>query len=137
MNKKYNKFIKLNQHEIGERVKGIRSEESQREFASRFGLTQVDISRIEKGEVKPALEVLFNICIAYEKNLYWLITGKESYNEKLETPSQDILEIIDWLDKNPEAVDVFKKLISGSKQVVEAIKTIKDISLSGIPINNA
>ncbi len=57
-------------------MKGLRGAESQNDFGKKFMLTQADISRIERGDVKPTPELLFNICIFYEKDLEWLLTGE-------------------------------------------------------------
>ena len=71
-------YTEIDYKNIGERIKSLRGLKSQEDFAKDFGLSQVDVSRIERGEVKPSTEILYNICIKYEKDLAWILTGEET-----------------------------------------------------------
>jgi len=70
-------YTEIDYRSVGERIKSIRGLKSQEEFGKELGLSQVDISRIERGEVKPTPELLYNICINYGKGFPWILTGKE------------------------------------------------------------
>lgn len=69
---------KLNYADIGKRIIEIRSGLSQAEFSKIFDISQSDVSRIEKGTYKkPDIELLYKICIAFNRSIEWLLTGKE------------------------------------------------------------
>lgn len=78
-----NRYTELDYKRIGERIRELRADESQGEFARKFGLSQVDISRIERGEVKPTPELLYNICIKYARPMAWLLTGEGSMRPEM------------------------------------------------------
>lgn len=69
---------------LGERLKKIRGKESQSDFANKYGLSQADVSRLERGEVaNPSIDDLFNICINNNRNFEWLLYGDEpEYREE-------------------------------------------------------
>jgi len=69
-------YSKLDYKAIGERIKYLRGNESQAEFGRKFDRSYMDIGRVERGEVKPTVELLFNICTEYNVSLDWLLTGE-------------------------------------------------------------
>jgi DNA-binding XRE family transcriptional regulator len=62
--------------EVGNRIKIVRGTIQQTDFATLFLLKQQDISKIERGKIKPPLELLFKISIHFGISLEWLITGQ-------------------------------------------------------------
>lgn len=90
-----NTYTQLDYRRIGERIKGLRGGESQGEFAKQFNLSQVDISRIERGEVRPSPELLYNICIKYGKPVDWLLIGERN---KLSSP----VRVVKWRGMDPD-----------------------------------
>ena len=79
---------KLNFKLIGDRVKLIRGEKSQTDFATELGLSQMDISRVERGEVKHIPDFLYNIAVSYGKTLDWIIAGEERISKP--APPQEV-----------------------------------------------
>ena len=77
MNKSEKIYTEIDYRAVGERIKSLRGLKSQEDFGKQFSLAQVDISRIERGEVKPTPELLYNICINYGKDFSWILIGKE------------------------------------------------------------
>ncbi|MGE5550998.1 MAG: helix-turn-helix domain-containing protein [Bacteroidota bacterium] len=63
--------------DIGRRVRKIRGEMSQKEFAEALGTAPTYISDIERGRTKPSLELLTSIIGKYGVSIDWIITGKE------------------------------------------------------------
>lgn len=82
-----NNYSKLDYKAIGERIRYLREDESQAEFGKKFNRSYLDIGRIERGEVKPTAELLFNICIEYNVNLDWLLTGEGPMKKERATAS--------------------------------------------------
>lgn len=81
---------------LGERLKKIRGKENQSDFASKYGLSQADISRLERGEVaNPPIDGLFNICINNNRTFEWLLYGDEPEYRK------ERKEVIPGEDKQP------------------------------------
>lgn len=82
---------------IGERFREIRKmlEFNQRKFASELGISQTHISSIELGKDQPSSSLIKLVCMKYNLNEDWLVTGvgtpiKETAN--IETPENDVLE---------------------------------------------
>jgi transcriptional regulator with XRE-family HTH domain len=61
--------------EIGERVKLVRGELNQRDFADRLGVSKGSISQIEQGKAMPSGDFLLKIHSAFEVDITWLLTG--------------------------------------------------------------
>lgn len=60
---------------LGERLRTIRGEMGQAEFAARVGSSQSGISAYENGQRRPDYEVLIEICQTFDVNLEWLFMG--------------------------------------------------------------
>jgi len=74
-------YSKIDYKAIGERIKYLRGTASQSEFGRKFNRSYIDIGRVERGEVKPTVELLFNICTEYNVTFDWLITGEGPINK--------------------------------------------------------
>lgn len=64
---------------IGERVRQIRKDAklTQKDFANALGITQANISAIEKNISNPSLTLIKLICLEYNINEKWLVEGIE------------------------------------------------------------
>lgn len=71
----------LNMNEIGARIKSLREDMKQAEFANLFNLEQQDISKIETGKIKPSTELLFKISVHFKKSMEWMLTGNDEVYE--------------------------------------------------------
>ncbi len=62
---------------MNERLKAIRKELNltQKEFATKIGITNSGISRLEKGENRLTEQLALSICREYNVNYDWLMTG--------------------------------------------------------------
>jgi transcriptional regulator with XRE-family HTH domain len=72
--------------EIGERIKYIRGNLTQKEFADILNTKQNYISRYEKGERIPSLSLLIKIAELGNVSLDWLIRGSKSKVHKVKEP---------------------------------------------------
>lgn len=61
---------------VGSRIRSLRAGILQEEFASQLGISQAQLSKIERGRVAPTLEVLVALAARFGKSLDWIVTGK-------------------------------------------------------------
>jgi transcriptional regulator with XRE-family HTH domain len=76
---KRNIQIRLDPHSIGRRIREIRGLDlTQVELGKILGITQAQLSKFEKGQRLPTLEVLLKLRAFSGKPIDWIITGEES-----------------------------------------------------------
>ena len=133
MNKIFVKYTRLNFIDIGRRLKQLRGELSQSDFAGFFaGMTQADVSRFEKGKFNTKLNILFNVCEKFGCDLNWLLTGK-TYEDKMpndkngERQDAEIAFIIDYLARNPEDKNLILQLIKSKIDIKNAAAEFQKI----------
>jgi transcriptional regulator with XRE-family HTH domain len=64
--------------EIGLRIRGLRGDVRQEELALQLGVSQSQLSKIERGKVPPTLEILLGLAVRFGKSLDWIVTGHGS-----------------------------------------------------------
>jgi transcriptional regulator with XRE-family HTH domain len=63
---------------LGRRIRELRGFDMQQaDFAKMLGVSQSQLSKYERGESEPPLEVLMRLCEKYGKSLDFLVRGKE------------------------------------------------------------
>jgi transcriptional regulator with XRE-family HTH domain len=62
---------------VGLRLKSIRGEQTQADFAQKIGVSQGYLSHLERGEKEIGPEILLRISAACGKTIEWLLTGKQ------------------------------------------------------------
>ncbi|MCU1342617.1 MAG: DNA-binding protein [Candidatus Acidoferrum typicum] len=60
---------------IGSRIRALRANTRQVQFASQLGISQAQLSKVERGEVAPSLEILVLLSSKFKKTLDWIVTG--------------------------------------------------------------
>ena len=144
-------YIAIDYKELGAKIKQVRGTATQADFAKRFGITRADVSKIERGEVRPTAELLYNICLKHHLSIEWMLSGHEpsivpanSAQEELfkeeivkaepvkeepagicDTPIMEITEMVEWFRLHPEDLCLVNKLIQGKKLMQEAIKELE------------
>jgi transcriptional regulator with XRE-family HTH domain len=63
--------------DIGERIRELRGDVSQDEFAPQLGITQGQLSKIERGQAEPSVAVLVKLHERFNKTLDWLVLGRD------------------------------------------------------------
>jgi transcriptional regulator with XRE-family HTH domain len=61
---------------IGKRIRQLRKDERQQTFAPLLGITQSQLSKIERGVLAPSIEVLLRLKERFGKSVDWILTGK-------------------------------------------------------------
>jgi phage repressor protein C with HTH and peptisase S24 domain len=67
---------KIVKSETGSRIRQVRGQGSQKEFAKILGFSSSYLSEVESGKTKPSLELLMNISYITNYSLHWLVTGE-------------------------------------------------------------
>ena len=62
---------------IGRRIRELRGSERQDDFAPFLGIAQSQLSRIERGQVAPSVEVLLRLSERYRKSVDWILKGED------------------------------------------------------------
>ena len=68
---------KIDWQEVGRRIRTLRIR-PQVEVSEMLGITQGQLSRIESGESRPSIEILFAISLLYRKSMNWILTGNDT-----------------------------------------------------------
>lgn len=77
---------------IGERIRAIRGEMSQRDFAEILGVSKGVISNYETGKQNPGSLFLLNLCDYFKIEPRWILKGEgEMFDNKEINNSQDML----------------------------------------------
>ena len=61
--------------EIGLRIRGLRGDMRQEELALQLGVSQGQLSKVERGKVAPTLEILLGVATKFGKSLDWIVKG--------------------------------------------------------------
>jgi transcriptional regulator with XRE-family HTH domain len=61
--------------EIGLRIRGLRGDTRQEEFALQLGVSQGQLSKVERGKVAPSLDILLGVATKFGKSLDWIVKG--------------------------------------------------------------
>ncbi len=63
---------------IGRRLRELRGFDMQQsEMAEMLGISQSQLSKYERGESEPTLEILLRLREKYHKSVDWILTGEE------------------------------------------------------------
>jgi transcriptional regulator with XRE-family HTH domain len=60
---------------IGRRIRELRGTESQDDFAPSIGISQSQLSKIERGTLAPGVDVLLTLQEQFGKSADWILTG--------------------------------------------------------------
>ncbi len=63
---------------MGSRIRSLRGDILQQDFARQLGISQSQLSKVESGNAPPTLHVLFMLADRFGKSLDWIVTGKEN-----------------------------------------------------------
>jgi transcriptional regulator with XRE-family HTH domain len=61
---------------IGSRIRALRGDIVQQEFASQLKISQSQLSKVEGGKVAPTLQMLISLADLFGKSLDWIVTGE-------------------------------------------------------------
>ena len=61
---------------IGSRIRELRGEILQEELAAYLGISQGQLSKIERGKLGPTVEVLVRLVDKFGRSADWILTGR-------------------------------------------------------------
>ena len=61
---------------IGARIRELRGELFQEELAAYLGISQGQLSKIERGKLGPTAEILVRLAERFGKSADWILTGR-------------------------------------------------------------
>ena len=141
-------YVAIDYKALGSKIKDVRGTATQADFAKQFGITRAEVSKIERGEVRPTAELLYNICLRHHLSLEWMLSGHEpaveSGQEELfkdepvkaapvqegpppvcATPILELTEMVEWFRLHPEDLRLVNKLIQGKKLMLDSMKELE------------
>ena len=62
---------------IGSRIRALRGEMLQEELAEYLGISQGQLSKVERGQLAPTVEILVRLVKRFGKRSDWILTGSE------------------------------------------------------------
>lgn len=87
--------------EIGARLRTVRGDLSQREFAERLSTSSGRISEVEGGKTIPGGEFLLRLHQGFGTDIVWLLTGVHAATHAVPDQAADIQELVDQFTKLP------------------------------------
>ena len=61
---------------IGARIRDLRGDVRQEDLALDLGISQGQLSKIERGQLAPTLEIVQCLSVKFDKTLDWIVRGK-------------------------------------------------------------
>ncbi|MHB8173952.1 MAG: helix-turn-helix domain-containing protein [Nitrospirota bacterium] len=122
--------------EIGKRIRELRGNDRQKDWATKIGCDQGYISQVENGVTKPSLAFLKSVSGMTNSSIDWILTGRgdkwcgfKSYS----APSGD--DTIQQLKDNPKlllAVDKLLRMKGTGMGVLEAFYDMDEMKIAGL-----
>jgi transcriptional regulator with XRE-family HTH domain len=66
----------MNRQELGTRLKLLRKNRTQKEFASQYGIPQGTLSKYERGKLEPGIDFLTEVSKREDVSINWILTGE-------------------------------------------------------------
>lgn len=61
---------------VGGRIRHLRGKVRQQDLAVELGLSQGQLSKIERGQIAPTLETVLGLAVKFDKTLDWIVRGR-------------------------------------------------------------
>jgi len=68
---------KPNLRDIGQRSRALRGALRQEDLASQLGVSQGQLSKVERGKIPPTLDILLGVANKFGQSLDWIVKGKD------------------------------------------------------------
>jgi len=62
---------------IGRRIQAVRGKVRQDDFAPKLGITQGQLSKLERGKLAPSVDVLLRLRERGGRSIDWILTGED------------------------------------------------------------
>jgi transcriptional regulator with XRE-family HTH domain len=141
-------YVAIDYKALGSKIKHVRGTATQADFAKQFGITRVEVSKIERGEARPTAELLYNISLKHHLSLEWMLSSHEPSLESAQeelfkeepvqaapvkegppavcaTPILELTDMIEWFRLHPEDLCLVNKMIQGKKLMLDSMKELE------------
>jgi transcriptional regulator with XRE-family HTH domain len=123
VNRKIHKGISVNLRDVGNRLKALRKDRTQKEFSSIYGIHQGTLSKFEHGQLEPGLDFLAEVSKREGVPIQWILTGESEEPAKkglLREPASEYLASTPTHRKLLNSVNEIVE--SGNEVILEALK---------------
>jgi transcriptional regulator with XRE-family HTH domain len=121
--------------EIGDRLRFVRKNRTQKEFASQYGIPQGTLSKFECGKLEPGIAFLTEVSKREGVSINWILTGEADDKTKrwtLREPSTEYHALSTSAQKILN--NIVEILESGNEAIIEALKANIEVYLETIRI---
>jgi transcriptional regulator with XRE-family HTH domain len=115
----------MGRHELAIRLKLLRKNRTQKEFASQYGIPQGTLSKYERGKLEPGIHFLTEVSRKEDVSINWMLTGEADEKSRK------------WMLREP-AVEYQTSLVSTRKvlnSVVEILESGNDLIIGALKAN--
>lgn len=102
---------------LGERIRMLRGESSQQEFADKLSISRQYVALLESGRREPSPVLMDSLCQKFQIRREWLETGAEpQYPEEVQDgPEALIPDLVGILNSYPAVLDVMQRVVRHMK----------------------
>jgi transcriptional regulator with XRE-family HTH domain len=125
----------MSRQELAIRLKLLRKNRTQKEFASQYGIPQGTLSKYERGKLEPGIDFLTEVSKREDVSINWILTGEADEKSRK------------WMLREPAAKyqtslvstrkvlhSVVEILESGNEVIIEALKANIRVYLEAIRV---
>lgn len=121
--------------EIGDRLRFVRRNRTQKEFASQYGIPQGTLSKFECGKLEPGIAFLTEVSKREGVSINWILTGEADDKTKRWTLREPSTEY-HALSMSAQKIlnNIVEILESGNEAIIEALRANIEVYLETIRI---
>ena len=109
--------------DLGNRLRLLRKNRTQKEFASQYGIPQGTLSKFERGKLEPGIDFLTEVSKGEEVPINWILTGEMDDRIKKWTIHEPTTEYRVLPTSTRKLIhNVVEILRSGNEVIIEALK---------------
>ena len=115
--------MEYNPRDLGDRLKLLRKNRTQKEFASQYGIPQGTLSKFEQGKLEPGIDFLTEVSKREEVPINWILTGETDDRIKNWMIREPVTEYRALPTSTRKLIhNVVEILRSGNEVIIEALK---------------
>ncbi len=108
---------------LGERLRLLRKDRTQKDFASQYGIPQGTLSKFERGKLEPGIDFLTEVSKREEVSINWILTGETDDRIKKWTMHEPVTEYRTLPTSARKLIHhVVEILETGNEVIIEALK---------------
>ena len=98
---------------LGERIKNLRGEASQQQFADKLSITRQYVALLESDKREPSPLLIDSLCQKFGVRREWLELGHEPmYSADLASEPESLVpDLVDILSTHPAVLDAFRRIV--------------------------